>query len=324
MEQNNGRVYLVGAGPGDPDLITVKGLRCLRAADVIVYDRLISPVLLEEASPAAERVFVGKTSGCHTLAQIEINALLVAHARKGRVVVRLKGGDPFLFGRGGEEALALVEAGIPFEIVPGVSSALAAPAYAGIPVTHRGYAAQVTIVTGHESIADGPAASVNWEALARLEGTLVILMGLANLARISDRLIAFGMPPLTPAAVIEQGTLPAQRAVSGPLEAIAALVAAAELRSPAIIVIGAVAALRESLTWFDGFQERTLAVKTPVNCRGHSRASPEVQVNASSAAALLWSHSCFIKLPGERHCFDETREDHGCAPLPERERCRCR
>lgn len=251
MERSNGRVYLVGAGPGDPELITLKGLRCLRAAEVIIYDRLISPILLEEAPPEAERVFVGKASGCHTLAQEEINALLIAHARKGRVVVRLKGGDPFLFGRGGEEATALAEAGIPYEIVPGVTSAIAAPAYAGIPITHRNYAAQVTIVTGHESTADGPAASINWEALAKLEGTLVILMGLANLANIARRLIAYGMSPLTTAAVIEQGTLPTQRIVTGALDQIAAQTQAAGMRSPAIIVVGAVAALHESLAWVD-------------------------------------------------------------------------
>jgi len=251
MAHSNGLVYLVGAGPGDPELMTLKGLRCLRAADVIVYDRLISPILLEEAPPEAERVFVGKASGCHTLPQEKINALLIAHARKGRVVVRLKGGDPFLFGRGGEEAAALIEAGIPYEIVPGVTSAIAAPAYAGIPVAHRNYAAQVTIATGHESTADGPAASINWEALAKLGGTLVILMGLANLANISSRLISYGMSPLTPAAVIEQGTLPAQRVVTGALDQIAAQVRVAEIRSPAIIVVGVVAALHESLAWFD-------------------------------------------------------------------------
>jgi uroporphyrin-III C-methyltransferase len=251
MGRSNGRVYLVGAGPGDPELMTLKGLRCLRAAEVIIYDRLISPALLEEAPPEAERIFVGKASGCHTLPQAEINALLIAHARKGRVVVRLKGGDPFLFGRGGEEAEALAEAGIPYEIVPGVTSAIAAPAYAGIPITHRNYAAQVTIVTGHESAVDGPSASINWEALAKLEGTLVILMGLANLANIASRLISYGMPPLTPAAVIEQGTLPTQRVVTGALENIAAQTKAAGIRSPAIIVIGAVAALHDALAWVD-------------------------------------------------------------------------
>jgi uroporphyrin-III C-methyltransferase len=251
MRQKNGRVYLVGAGPGDPELITLKGLRCLRVADVIIYDRLISPALLKAAPPEVKRIFVGKASGCHALAQEKINDLLIAHARNGSTVVRLKGGDPFLFGRGGEEAEALAVAGIPYEIVPGVTSAIAAPAYAGIPITHRDYAAQVTIVTGHESISDQQAASVNWKALAKLGGTLVILMGLSNLARISCRLIAFGMPSLTPVAVIEQGTLPAQRMVTGPLEHIAAQVAAAEIRSPAIIVIGTVTELHKSLVWFD-------------------------------------------------------------------------
>ncbi len=251
MGNDEGRVYLVGAGPGDPELITVKGLRCLRAADVVIYDRLISPALLDEAPPEAERVFVGKASGCHTLPQPEINALLIAHARRGRTVVRLKGGDPFLFGRGGEEAEVLAEAGIPYEIVPGVTSAIAVPAYAGIPVTQRNHAAQVTIVTGHESAADQPGAAVNWEALAKLEGTLVILMGLANLARIACRLITSGMARQTPAAVIEQGTLPAQRVVTGTLEDIATRTAAAGIRSPAIIVIGAVAALHDTLAWFE-------------------------------------------------------------------------
>lgn len=251
MGNHDGRVYLVGAGPGDPELITLKGLRCLRAAEVIVYDRLVSLALLDEASPQAERVYVGKESGCHILAQQKINELLIAQARLGRTVVRLKGGDPFLFGRGGEEAEALAEAGIPFEIVPGVSSALAVPAYAGIPLTHRNYAAQVTFVTGHESLPGQSAASVNWEALAKLEGTLVILMGLANLASIACRLIAFGMSPLTPAAVIEQGTLPTQRTVTGTLEHIAAQVLAEGISSPALIVIGAVSALHPSLAWFE-------------------------------------------------------------------------
>ena len=251
MANEHGLVYLVGAGPGDPELITVKGLRCLRAAEVIVYDRLVSPDLLEEASPHAERVFVGKASGYHTLPQEEINALLIALARLGRTVVRLKGGDPFLFGRGGEEAEALREASVAFEIVPGVSSALAVPAYAGIPLTHRDFAASVTIVTGHERLTDQSASSVNWEALARCKGTLVILMGLANLAKIAARMIAFGMPPGTPAAVIEQGTLPNQRTVTAPIEHIAAQVLAEGIRSPAIIVIGAVSALHESLAWFE-------------------------------------------------------------------------
>jgi uroporphyrin-III C-methyltransferase len=250
QSKHPGWVYLVGAGPGDPELITVKGLRCLQAADVIVYDRLVSPLLLDEACPEAERIFAGKEAGCHTLAQEEINMLLIAHARRGRMVVRLKGGDPFLFGRGGEEAAALAEAGIPFEVVPGVTSAIAVPAYAGIPVTYRGLAAQVTIVTAHGGDTR-PSAPVNWEQLATQEGTLVILMGLAALPHITRRLLVGGMAPLTPAAVIQQGTLQSQRVVTGTLADIATKTVAAQLSSPALIVIGAVAALRDSLDWFE-------------------------------------------------------------------------
>src|SRR6266702_5273392 len=183
-----GKVFLVGAGPGDAELITLKGLRSLRKADVVVYDRLIGPELLDEVPSQAERVFVGKASGRHTIKQEEINALLIKHARQGRVVVRLKGGDPFVFGRGGEEALALAQAGIPFEIVPGISSAIAVPAYAGIPVTHREYSSSVTIVTGHEDPTH-TSSTVNWERLAKLDSTLVILMGMTALASITRQLL---------------------------------------------------------------------------------------------------------------------------------------
>ena len=279
---DKGRVYLVGAGPGDPELITVKGLRCLRAAEVIVFDRLVSPVLLGEVPARAERVFVGKESGCHTMAQEEISALLIARARLGRTVVRLKGGDPFLFGRGGEEAEALAEAGIPFEVVPGVSSALAVPAYAGIPLTHRNYAASVTIVTGHERSTDRSVSSVNWEALARGEGTLVILMGLAHLAEIADRLIAFGMPPDTPAAVIEQGTLPAQRTVTGKLERIADQVREEGVCSPAIIVIGAVEALQESIAWFEPYSQIPLQ---------EARRTPQERFDPGLGFPVMWAAS---------------------------------
>ena len=241
-------VYLVGAGPGDPDLITVKGLRCLRMADVVVYDRLIDPALLDEARPDAARIFVGKGAGYHTMPQEQINALLVAHARQGRVVVRLKGGDPFVFGRGGEEAAALAAAGIPFEVVPGVSAAIAVPAYAGIPVTHRGHGSLMTVVTAHEC---APAAGVDWEALARVGGTLIIMMGVAALPRVTQRLRDGGLAPHTLAAVIEQGTTAQQRVVEGTLADIAERAAAANIRPPAITVVGAVAALRASLTWFE-------------------------------------------------------------------------
>jgi uroporphyrin-III C-methyltransferase len=243
-----GKVYLVGAGPGDPDLITRKGLRCLRRADVVVYDRLVSPELLDEAPLRAERIFAGKKPGCHTMTQEQISALLIHYARLGYAVVRLKGGDPFVLGRGGEEALALSAAGIPFEIVPGVSSAIAVPAYAGIPVTQRAYAGAVTIVTGHEQQAS---AAVNWDALAQAGGTLVILMGVEHLAQITRRLLAGGLAPATPAAVIQQGTLPQQRAVKGTLATIAQRANAEHIQSPAIIVIGAVVALSDALNWFE-------------------------------------------------------------------------
>jgi uroporphyrin-III C-methyltransferase len=249
-EGSRGRVYLVGAGPGDPELITLKGLRYLRVADVVVYDALIHPALLEEASLWAERVFVGKRSGCHAMDQEKINTLLIEYARQGQVVVRLKGGDPFIFGRGGEEALALAAAGIAFEVVPGVSSAVAAPAYAGIPVTHRHYASSVTIVTGHENTLHSSSA-VNWEALAQAGGTLVILMGVATLPSITRSLLDGGLSPDTPAAVIQEGTVPQQRVVTGELINIAERASRARVKSPAVVVIGAVVDLGASLAWFE-------------------------------------------------------------------------
>jgi uroporphyrin-III C-methyltransferase len=241
-----GKVYLIGAGPGDLELITVKGLRYLQTADVVLYDRLISMDLLDEARADAERVFVGKGPRCHTMSQAEINALMIAYARSGRTVVRLKGGDPYVFGRGGEEAVALAQAGIPFEVVPGVSSAIAVPAYAGIPVTHRDYASSVTIVTGHEG--HGHAApAVNWEALVQLGGTLVVLMGVKALPDFTRRLLEAGMTPDLAAAVIQEGTTPRQRIVTGTLANIAERALAAGLSSPATTVIGDVVGLEQML-----------------------------------------------------------------------------
>jgi uroporphyrin-III C-methyltransferase len=248
-----GKVLLVGAGPGDPELITLKALRSLRKANVVIYDRLICPDLLEEAPPEAERVFVGKTPGRHSMQQEEINRLLITHARLGRLVIRLKGGDPFVFGRGGEEALALALAGIPFEIVPGVSSAFAVPAYAGIPVTHRDIASAVTVVTGHEQRGD-QAPVVNWEALAQLGGTLVVMMGVETLPHITRQLLAGRLHPDTPAAVIQQGTIPEQRIVTDTLINIAERARAAQIKSPAITIIGPVVALGASLAWFELIQ----------------------------------------------------------------------
>ena len=252
-----GKVYLIGAGPGDPDLITVKGLRYLRQADVVLYDRLIDPSLLTECRSDANLVYVGKGPDCHTIPQQEINTLLVNYARQGHIVARLKGGDPFVFGRGGEEALALVQAGIPYEIIPGISSAIAVPAYAGIPITHRERASAFTVVTGHKGHAPD-VQEVNWEALAHLGGTLVVLMGVGALPSFTQRLIAGGLAPETPAAVIQEGSTPRQRVVIGTLTTIATHASAAHLRSPAITIIGDVVELQETLAWYTAHSSTTL------------------------------------------------------------------
>jgi uroporphyrin-III C-methyltransferase len=241
-----GCVFIVGAGPGDPGLMTVRGLDLLRRADVIVYDRLVNPKLLDEAPVDCRRIFAGKACGAHAMPQSEINALLIAEARHGQRVVRLKGGDPFVFGRGGEEASALAEAGVAFEVVPGVSSAVAAPAAAGIPLTHRGLASSFAVVTGHQE-GGGGAPRVDWGGLARSVDTLVILMGLGNLATITRDLIGHGRDPATPAAVIERGTTEAQRVVTATLGTLADAAARARVESPAIAVIGDVVAVRAHL-----------------------------------------------------------------------------
>jgi uroporphyrin-III C-methyltransferase len=237
-----GMVYLVGAGPGDPRLITVLGLACLRRADVVVYDRLVSPALVAEARADAERIFVGKSPGDHSCRQEDINGLLVRHALAGKVVVRLKGGDPFVFGRGSEEALACAEASVPWEVVPGVTSSVAVPARAGIPVTHRESAGGFAVVTGHCAEGDRQ----DWESLARVD-TLVILMGLSRLSEIAARLLLFGRPADTPVAIIEKGTLPDERVLTGTLGSIARDAAEAGLRSPVTIVVGEVVRVRERL-----------------------------------------------------------------------------
>ena len=242
-------VALVGAGPGDPGLLTLKAADLLRQADVVLVDRLVDPAILEHAV-AAEVIDVGKTSWTGTAPrQEEINALLVSHAKEGRRVVRLKGGDPFVFGRGSEEAQALVDAGIDFEVVPGVSSAFAVPAYAGIPVTARGITQDVCVVTGHLD-PDDPASQVRWQALATGPGTLVILMGLDRLPLLTDGLIRHGRAATTPAACIQQGTTAQQRVVVSTLQNLAADVAEAGLKAPAATVIGEVVRLREQLDWF--------------------------------------------------------------------------
>jgi uroporphyrinogen III methyltransferase/synthase len=247
---NPGTVALVGAGPGDPGLLTLKAAQLLGEADVVLVDRLVDPAILAHVREGAEVVDVGKTSWTGTAPrQEEINAQLVAHAQAGKRVVRLKGGDPFVFGRGSEEAEALVEQGIPFEVVPGISSAIAAPAYAGIPVTARGYTQDVCVVTGHLDPSD-PASTVRWQALATGPGTLVILMGHDRLPLLTEGLIRFGRPADTPAACIERGTTDGQRVVVSTLEKLASDVADAGLRAPVATVVGEVVRLREKLQWF--------------------------------------------------------------------------
>ena len=259
-----GKVYLVGAGPGDPGLITAKGLQLLRDAQVVVYDRLVDHRLVQEASQDAELVNVGKARGSQVLGQGEINQLLVEKAREGKNVVRLKGGDPFIFGRGGEEAEVLAQAGVSFEVVPGITSAIAAPAYAGIPLTHRGVSSYVTIVSGSEDPTK-VASSIDWERLASGKGTLVVLMGWETLAGIVDTLRGHGLDPTTPAALVQWGTEPYQRTVVGSLGDILERGRRASLTAPVVAVIGQVVKLRERIHWFDDkplFGKRVLVPRT--------------------------------------------------------------
>ena len=246
-------VSIVGAGPGDPELITVRGLARIRAADVIVYDRLVDPRLLDEARAGARRIFVGKGAGFHTLPQPRINELLIFHARRGARVVRLKGGDPFVFGRGGEEAEALADAGIAFEIVPGISAAVGVPAYAGIPVTHRRASSSFAVVTGHEATGGERdcRTSVDLERLATAVDTIVVLMGARTLAHVTARLRAGGRSPETPVALVRWGTTDAQETVIGTLADIATRADAERLEPPVVAVIGEVVRLRDRLRWFD-------------------------------------------------------------------------
>lgn len=245
-----GKVFLVGAGPGDPGLITVKGQACLAAADVVLHDRLANRRLLAMARSDAELIYCGKSPEGHEMRQDEINRVLVDRALQGKRVCRLKGGDPFVFGRGGEEALALAEHNIPFEIVPGVTSAVAVPAYAGIPVTHRGVSTSVAVVTGHED-PEKPERQVDWERLATAAETLVVLMGVGNLASIADRLLRGGRDPQTAVAIISRGTLPEQTTLITTLASAAKDAETAAIRPPAIVVIGDVVKLRSELGWFD-------------------------------------------------------------------------
>ncbi len=265
-----GKVYLVGAGPGDPGLLTIRGKEVLERAEVVVYDYLANEELLKFAPPGAERIYVGKKGGDHTLGQAAINALLVEKGR-GNVVVRLKGGDPFVFGRGGEEAQALVENGIAFEVVPGISAAVAVPAYAGIPLSHRDFTSTIAFVTGHERAdAEGHGSKIAWDKISTGAGTLVFFMGVKNLPEICRNLVEHGRPAETPVALVRWGTTPMQQTITGTLSDIVDKVREANLQPPAMIVVGEVVRCREELNWFE---RRPLFGRTVVITRAREQAS---------------------------------------------------
>jgi len=290
----SGRVYLVGAGPGDPGLLTARALELIARADVIVYDRLIPHDALAGARADAELLFVGKQGGAASVPQERTEALLVDRARSGREVVRLKGGDPFVFGRGGEEALALRAAGIPFEAVPGVTAGVAAPAYAGIPVTHRGLSSAVALVTGHED--PDKDAALDWPALARFPGTLVFYMGVRRLELIATALLEGGRAGSEPAAVVQAGTLPEQRSVRGTLANIATLAREQGIGSPAVTVVGPVAALAERLSWL---APRALSGRTVAVTRAREQASRLAVRLAELGARVVQAPSIRVRaLPG--------------------------
>ncbi|HEY2896336.1 MAG TPA: uroporphyrinogen-III C-methyltransferase, partial [Gemmatimonadaceae bacterium] len=270
---SSGVVYLVGAGPGDPGLLTIRGRELLASCDSIVYDALVNPLLVDDGwigrTSEAEKIFVGKRGGTPSMEQSEITSLLVQLARAGKRVVRLKGGDPLVFGRGGEEAIALATEGLAFEIVPGVTAGVAAPAYAGIPVTHRGVSTSVTFITGHEDPGKDKD-QTDWSALARAGGTLVLYMGVSRLAKIATALISGGRSPNTPAALVEWGTYPRQRTVSATLATLAETAAREKVIAPSIAIVGDVVRLRDEMSWFD---RRPLFGRTIVVTRAREQAS---------------------------------------------------
>lgn len=300
-----GKVYLVGAGPGDPGLITVKGLACIQRADVVIYDYLASPALLAHATGNADIIYVGKKGGDHTLSQEGINALIVEKALQGLVVTRLKGGDPFIFGRGGEEAEVLAQNGIDFEIVPGVTSAIAAPAYAGIPLTHRKFTSTLAFVTGHEDPTKDET-QIDWSALSKGAGTLVFLMGVRNLPKITQRLIENGKSPNTPIALVRWGTTAKQVTVTGTLETIVERVKAAGLKAPAVIIVGRVVDLRPTLKWFE---TRPLMGKTILVTRARQQASDMVRILSDLGASCLEYPTIEVVAPASYEPMDRAIVD---------------
>jgi uroporphyrinogen III methyltransferase/synthase len=276
-----GKVFLIGAGPGDPGLLTIRAAEIIARADFIAIDALVSDAIADRAPKSAEVVYVGKRASKHALPQDKINQLLIDEAKKGKTVVRLKGGDPFVFGRGGEEAEELAAAGVAFEIVPGISSALAGPAYAGIPVTHRSYATSLTLVTGHEADAS---TGIKWEALAQLDGTIVFLMGFSNLATIAEKLTANGVSPDRPVAVISKATTAEQRTITGTLANIEGRVAVANLPTPALIIVGEVVKLHAVINWFES---KPLFGKRIVVTRAREQASELKRLFEESGATVI-------------------------------------
>jgi len=283
MTHKTGTVYLIGAGPGDPGLLTIKAKECIEHADVVVYDYLASPFLLNYAGKDAQIIYVGKKGGDHTLTQDKINLLLVEKAQQGLNVARLKGGDPFVFGRGGEEAQMLLSHGVPYEVIPGVTSAIAAPAYAGIPVTHRDHTSFVSFITGHEDPTKKDT-SMQWDVYAKSNATLVFLMGVKNLENIVKNLIKHGKPSDTPIALVRWGTTARQQTVTGTLDTIVERVKAANLKSPAVIIIGHVVSLRDELAWFD---KRPLFGKKIVITRARAQASGLVSTLSKLGAQCI-------------------------------------
>ena len=295
-----GMVYLVGAGPGDYRLISLKAVDCLKVADVVVYDRLADDRILQWAPDDAEYIYVGKASSNHTMKQEDINQLLVDKAKEGKCVVRLKGGDPFVFGRGGEEGVLLQENGLPFEIVPGITSAISVPAYAGIPVTHRAVATSFAVVTGHEDPTKGKS-NMRWEHLATGVDTLVFLMGVANLPHITKKLIENGRPADTPAAVIRWGTKPEQRVLMTTVGTAAEDVVKANLKPPAIFIVGDVVNLREKLQWFDEPKTHPLFGKTVLVTRARSQASKLTARLEQLGAKVIEAPAIRIEEPADHY-----------------------
>jgi uroporphyrinogen III methyltransferase/synthase len=300
-----GKVYIVGAGPGDPGLITVKGLECIKQADVLIYDFLASSALLKHASKNAEIIYVGKKGSDHTFSQDSINSLIVEKAKIGLTVTRLKGGDPFIFGRGGEEAEVLINANIPFEIVPGVTSAIAAPAYAGIPLTHRKFTSTLAFVTGHEDPTKKES-SIDWKSLAKGIGTLVFLMGVKNLHHIREGLISHGMHPDTPAALVRWGTTAKQVTVTGTIDTIVELKNANGIKPPAILVVGHVVKLREKIKWFEA---KPLMGRSIVVTRSREQASDLVKRLSDLGAECLECPTITVVPPDDLKPLDMAIEN---------------